>query len=110
MDALQEEQRDRRNVDPRYTLKEDHMRLVELVAKNHDHVVRILETQNHTLERQDKALFGDEENLGLMKIANKISNHIDVVCNIAKWTYHAILAILALAAPAYTIAHQIGWL
>lgn len=67
------------------------------------------------LTRLETALFApDSGNAngqpGLMVTARNIDQHITAVCNITKWAYRTVLAVVAVGAPAIAIAKAMGWL
>lgn len=108
---MSDEQKEERRslVDPRYVLKEDFVTFAEMIAQNHENQKKILESQNSAIEKFDRALFGTEDEKGLMVIAGKIDNHIDVFCNVAKWSYRLVVGMVGVVAPLVVIGHNLNW-
>jgi hypothetical protein len=68
-----------------------------------------------SVARIETAMFAkDDDNEfdspGLMVVAKRMNDHIDAVCNIARWARNFVIGTLAIAAPAVAIAKALGWL
>ncbi len=85
------------------------MNFTETVREQQAVQTKILEQQNAAIEKFEEALFGTAEQKGLVVIAGKIDNHIDVFCNVAKWSYRLVLAVVVVVAPIVAIGHNLGW-
>ena len=46
---------------------------------------------------------------GLMVTARNIDQHITAVCNIAKWTWKSLAALIAVGAPMAAMGKALGW-
>ena len=70
--------------------------------------------QGKKLDSIHTALFArDEDNEhnqpGLMHTARNIDQHITSICTISRWTYRAVLAFVAVAAPTAALGKALGW-
>jgi hypothetical protein len=59
-----------------------------------------------TLQKIDAALFSET---GLVVVAKKIDQHIDAVCNIAKWVRASLIAVATLVIAVAGAAKAMGW-
>jgi len=102
--------RNRADMDMRYITREE----FSVHAAEQVELKEEMRTQTIMLCRLERAVFSKEvdsefDSPGLMVIANKISNHIDMVCSIGRAVSRGLIVFLGAAASLAAIGHNVGW-